>query len=350
MEVYHDMRGCGLAPSNPLFQSLMDLYVEQGLERPIEPADTLPFDWMAALHARSTLSALAEAAGKDSLSNPAAPLPNIIDNSYIDLHGLSTVEARAAVLAALRSLDLAMLEQVKPIPLQDLVIVTGRGQNSTDGLPVVRHAVLKLLEELKISVVASPPQNQLEDGTQPPDETLPCIDGEGASTSRPTSAAAQQKAQNEHQDGMQAGGQSAARGDQHKLWNVGRVIVSKELLISADRRCILPSPVAAIVSEEESDQERAQVLSWVKLRPPEGLDIERPPAGLDIERPPEGLDIERPPEGLDIERPPEGLDIERPPEGLDIERPPAGLDIERPPEGLDVERPPEGLDIERPPE
>ncbi|KAK3255219.1 hypothetical protein CYMTET_35588, partial [Cymbomonas tetramitiformis] len=243
MEVYHDMRGCGLAPSNPLFQSLMDLYVEQGLERPIEPADTLPFDWMAA--------------GKDSLSNPAAPLPNIIDNSYIDLHGLSTVEARAAVLAALRSLDLAMLEQVKPIPLQDLVIVTGRGQNSTDGLPVVRHAVLKcekvvsgvagtfserwsmvcgtfsgekLLEELKISVVASPPQNQLEDGTQPPDETLPCIDGEGASTSRPTSAAAQQKAQNEHQDGMQAGGQSAARGDQHKLWNVGRVIVSKEVL------------------------------------------------------------------------------------------------------------------------
>lgn len=66
----------------------------------------------------------------------------------VELHGMSGVEARAAVLCVL-----ALLQQEHRdtgTVAHDCALITGRGKGSAGGEPVVRQEVLALLERLRL--------------------------------------------------------------------------------------------------------------------------------------------------------------------------------------------------------
>jgi len=122
-EVYSEMRHCGLRPNNALFRGMLsswaDLAASQG------GSAALP-GWL--------LEAAAAQHGRAS----------------VDLHGLSSAEARAAVLCTLRSLR----DDHAAAPPGGLLIITGRGRNSARGVAVLRDEVARLCSELRLPCVA----------------------------------------------------------------------------------------------------------------------------------------------------------------------------------------------------
>jgi pentatricopeptide repeat protein len=110
-EVYVEMRLSGLRPSSAHFQSLLIALGEADLSAGPLPA------W---------LLSSAESNGQ----------------TLLDFHGLSSAEARAAVLCALR----AVREQ--PMRSSGLTLVTGSSGHSN--APVIRNAILRLCAELRV--------------------------------------------------------------------------------------------------------------------------------------------------------------------------------------------------------
>ena len=101
------------------------------------------------------IAAAAEAAlaeGDPELQAQVASLCNIGSTlDVIDLHGMSTLEARAAVLCVLSMLMTEYHETGSPP--SSLTIITGKGKHSRDGQAVLPGIVLRLLsEELYIPV------------------------------------------------------------------------------------------------------------------------------------------------------------------------------------------------------
>jgi hypothetical protein len=69
-------------------------------------------------------------------------------DTCIDLHGLSTVEARAAVLCLLKRMQ-QLHRSGHPLN-DDLTLITGAGRHSADGVSHLREAVMQLLGSLQL--------------------------------------------------------------------------------------------------------------------------------------------------------------------------------------------------------
>lgn len=131
LQAYEGMRRAGFAPNNRELQELMSAVAD------------------------ATLTNL----GNAELQQAVASLFNVTSTKYIDLHGMSSQEARAAVLCILSML---MIEYQKTgFPPEPLTIITGRGRHSVDAdgdLESKKEAVLPrivrslLSEELRILV------------------------------------------------------------------------------------------------------------------------------------------------------------------------------------------------------
>jgi pentatricopeptide repeat protein len=115
LQAYEGMRKARFAPSNREFQELISAAAEAALSR-----------------------------GDAELQAAVASLCNITSLETVDLHGMSTVEARAAVLC---TLSMLLTEyQGSGRPPAPLVIITGRGEHSLDK-PVMPATIRALLEE-----------------------------------------------------------------------------------------------------------------------------------------------------------------------------------------------------------
>jgi pentatricopeptide repeat domain-containing protein 1 len=139
--VYQEMRRAGLRPQNGAFRGLLASWVdaamdEQGGEARAKSAAALP-DWLTS----------AGGCGADECPSDAA------ECACLDLHGLSSAEARAAVLCKLRQLREADAAGARP-PLNGLLLITGRGRNSAHGVAVLRDEVKRLCAELRLACVA----------------------------------------------------------------------------------------------------------------------------------------------------------------------------------------------------
>ena len=89
------------------------------------------------------------------LRSVVAAVCHITSSQSVDLHGMSVLEARAAVLCIL-----AMLQQQyrdSGTIAHDVTIITGRGRGSEGGEPVVRNEVARLLEALFLALPAPAP-------------------------------------------------------------------------------------------------------------------------------------------------------------------------------------------------
>ena len=131
LRAYEGMRRAQYAPSNTEFQELI---------------------------ASAAEAALAE--GDPELQAQVASLCNVGSSlSEVDLHGMSTFEARAAVLCLLSML---MTEYHDTgVPPASLTIITGKGEHSENGQPKLPGTVLRLLcEELHMHVT---PRGEGED-------------------------------------------------------------------------------------------------------------------------------------------------------------------------------------------
>jgi hypothetical protein len=79
-----------------------------------------------------------------------AAVCGITTSRKVDLHGMSVLEARAAVLCIL-----ALLQQQyrdRGTITHDAIIITGQGLGSAGGEPVVRQEVIRLLEALLVQL------------------------------------------------------------------------------------------------------------------------------------------------------------------------------------------------------
>lgn len=89
----------------------------------------------------------------------------------VDLHGMSGLEARAAVLCVL-----ALLQQEfrdSGAVAADCVLITGRGRGSAGGEPVVRQEVLALLARLGLALPEPALAGSPGDGSNPGRLVLP---------------------------------------------------------------------------------------------------------------------------------------------------------------------------------
>ena len=119
--VYAAMRSAGMGPNNRLFRELLS-----------NSAD-------------AALSGAAAVSGAGESAAVLPPRPRWMPDG-LDLHGLSSTEARAAVLCALRDLR----DSGSQAPRTGLSVITGRGSNNPQGLAVLRDEVLRLCGELRL--------------------------------------------------------------------------------------------------------------------------------------------------------------------------------------------------------
>ena len=140
-------------PNQATFRTVVGALREQGAlaealrayqaMRRLYPADNSEFEGLTAVAAERAL-----AAEDAELRLAVAEVCNITSCQEVDLHGLSALEARAAVLCVL-----AMLQQQcrdTGAICHDVTIITGRGLGSAGGEPVVRNEVARLLERLNL--------------------------------------------------------------------------------------------------------------------------------------------------------------------------------------------------------
>ena len=129
--VYERMRQAGVRPQISAFRSLLAAWVDTAVCGTAGVAvEQLPA-WL--------LDAGMSEEGCSMLVTGAA---------CVDLHGLSTDEARALILCRLRQLrEVAAADEPPPT---GLVIITGRGLNSEDGKTVLREEAERLCAELRL--------------------------------------------------------------------------------------------------------------------------------------------------------------------------------------------------------
>lgn len=120
--VYAAMRSAGMGPNNRLFRELVSTSADAALSAAAAPSPG----------ARESKAVL-------------PPTPRWMPDG-LDLHGLSSTEARAAVLCALRDLR----DSGSRAPRGGLAVITGRGSNNPQGLAVLRDEVLRLCSELRL--------------------------------------------------------------------------------------------------------------------------------------------------------------------------------------------------------
>jgi pentatricopeptide repeat protein len=120
--VYAAMRSAGMGPNNRLFRELVSTSADAALSGAAAPSPS----------ARDSKAVL-------------PPTPRWMPDG-LDLHGLSSTEARAAVLCALRDLR----DSGSRAPRGGLAVITGRGSNNPQGLAVLRDEVLRLCGELRL--------------------------------------------------------------------------------------------------------------------------------------------------------------------------------------------------------
>ena len=117
LRVYEGMRRAGFSPNNREFQDLIGKAAEVAL-----------FD------------------SDPHLQQQVAQLCGVTSSALVDLHRMSSFEARAAVLCVLSLVESESLQAPDLPRTQDLVVITGRGEHSI-GEPVLRNVVTKLLTE-----------------------------------------------------------------------------------------------------------------------------------------------------------------------------------------------------------
>ena len=124
LRVYDGMRRAGHAPNNREFQELTAAAAEIALTK------------------------------QDSdLQAQVAAVCNVTSCREVDLHGMSLYEARAAVLCVLSLLQ--QTYRARGCLTHDITIITGRGEHSAGGEPVLRGTILGLLrDELKLGALA----------------------------------------------------------------------------------------------------------------------------------------------------------------------------------------------------
>ncbi|PRW57431.1 pentatricopeptide repeat-containing chloroplastic [Chlorella sorokiniana] len=119
------------------------LRVYQAMRRLNYPADNAEFEGLTAAAAERALTA------EDAeLSSLVASVLQITSAREVDLHGMSVLEARAAVLCVLSMLQ----QQFRDTGgiAHDVTLITGRGAGSEGGEPVVRREVAALLQRLHL--------------------------------------------------------------------------------------------------------------------------------------------------------------------------------------------------------
>lgn len=133
LRVYTGMRRAHFAPNNRDFQELIAAAAETAL-----------------------------ANGDPELQQQVAALCNISSVKVVDLHGMSTYEARAAVLCVLSMLVTQYQRGEEPV--QQLTIITGRGSHTDGGKAVLPVTVRRLLHE-ELHIPLPPPTDYKKDGS-----------------------------------------------------------------------------------------------------------------------------------------------------------------------------------------
>lgn len=125
------------------------LSVYQSMRR-CHPADNSEFEGLTAVAAERALTC-EDAALRRAVADVCA----IADPREVDLHGMSVLEARAAVLCTMALLQQGFRDS-GGVP-HDVTLITGRGRGSAGGEPVLRRHVFALLRELHLDL-PEPPQ------------------------------------------------------------------------------------------------------------------------------------------------------------------------------------------------
>ena len=148
--IYRDMRSLNVRPNNAGFRQLTEMWVDQAFA-----AGTVGESGSGCAVPNFMLANMLVAEG-DAVdrrkpmesSGPRAATP-VAGSPLVDVHGLSTVETRAAVLSVLQALRERRRAR---LPVSgDLVIVTGLGRHS-EGEPMLRDAVERLARDLQLQV------------------------------------------------------------------------------------------------------------------------------------------------------------------------------------------------------
>lgn len=124
------------------------LSVYQSMRRS-HPADNSEFEGLTAVAAERALTC-EDAALRQAVADVCA----ITDPREVDLHGMSVLEARAAVLCVLALLQQGFRDSGR-VP-HDVTLITGRGRGSAGGDPVLRRHVFALLRELHLELPEGP--------------------------------------------------------------------------------------------------------------------------------------------------------------------------------------------------
>ena len=129
--VYDLMRQAGVRPQITAFRSLLAAWVDASVcGSGGVPVEQLPKWLLEAGNSEEGCSVLVTGA------------------SCVDLHGLSTEEARALILCRLRQLrEVAIVDEAPPT---GMLIITGRGLNSDNGKTVLREEAERLCSELRL--------------------------------------------------------------------------------------------------------------------------------------------------------------------------------------------------------
>ena len=129
--VYDLMRQAGVRPQITAFRSLLAAWVDASVcGSGGVPVEQLPKWLLEVGHNEEGCSVLVTGA------------------SCVDLHGLSTEEARALILCRLRQLrEVAVVDEPPPT---GMLIITGRGLNSDNGKTVLREEAERLCSELRL--------------------------------------------------------------------------------------------------------------------------------------------------------------------------------------------------------
>ena len=120
------------------------LSVYQSMRRS-HPADNSEFEGLTAVAAERALTC-EDAALRRAVADVCA----ITDPREVDLHGMSVLEARAAVLCVLALLQQGFRDS-GDVP-HDVTLITGRGRGSAGGDAVLRRHVFALLRELHLDL------------------------------------------------------------------------------------------------------------------------------------------------------------------------------------------------------
>lgn len=154
LQVYRDLRGAGFPPDNHEFRKLLALCAERAMgagQRGKEPGGAEDEAGEGGHEQQGPLLSLDQRGAREAEAG-AGHAPPLLEHAEldlsletIDLHGVSTVEARAGVLLVLRSL--LRRWHTGRHPRGGLTIVTGSGRHS-ESEPKLQVVVASLLQEL----------------------------------------------------------------------------------------------------------------------------------------------------------------------------------------------------------